>query len=279
MSAKPIRTVLIDVSGTLHTGDKAVHGAIEAIASLRAANKKIRFLTNTTTKSSADLLKQLTKLGFDVQEGELITSVMATRQYLIKNKLRPYCLMEDTSDFEGGVNLDPPHNCVVLGLAPSKLDYESMNTAFRVLLRHPNLLAIHEAPYIRDTDGQLSLGPGAFSQGLEMAASCKAIVLGKPSKAFFESALFDGISANDTCIVGDDIFQDIQGGLEAGLGTAILVQTGKYQKGDEHKIENEPTLTCPSIVDAVNFILAAERAKQKKMQLGRKVAARTTLQK
>jgi len=177
--------------------------------------------------------------------------------------------MEDTSDLEPDVELKPPHNCVVVGLAPSKFNYQNMNQAFRVLQQQQQqqqqheksndnspLIAIHKAPYIRDTDGQLSMGPGGFCTALEIAANCSATVMGKPSKAFFESALWDDISAEETCIVGDDVFQDLEGAKSAGIGTCLLVQTGKYQKGDETKVpEGTVTKTCASIVEAVDFIL------------------------
>ena len=64
---KKIRAILIDLSGTLHIGDEAIPGAQEAlIQRLRSAAiaergkgrdvLTIRFLTNTSTKSVAQLL-------------------------------------------------------------------------------------------------------------------------------------------------------------------------------------------------------------------------------
>ena len=254
----PIRAVLIDISGTLQIGEQAIPGAIAAVERLRTAGKRIRFLTNTTTMSSTQLLQQLQDMGFSVQMDELVTSVLATRNYLQANQLRPFCLMEDTSDFqESGIDTTPPHNCVVVGLAPSHFVYSQLNQAFRILLDHPKLVAIHKANYIRDgSDGQLSLGPGGFCAALETAAQCTAVVMGKPSPDFFHSALWSDIPPDETCMIGDDILQDIQGARTAGIGTTILVQTGKYRDGDECKVSNDPpTCTCPSIVDAVNYIL------------------------
>ncbi len=262
-----IRGVLLDLSGTVHLGDQVVPGAVEAIERLRDSGRRVRFLTNTSTKSSVALLQQLKSLGISIQPEELVTSVLATRNYLIRHQLRPYCLLEDTSDLEPNVPLEPPHNCVVIGLAPSKFQYEQMNQAFRILQSQGKsndnnnndnnpLIAIHKAPYIRDVDGQLSMGPGGFCAALEIAANCQATIMGKPSRAFFESALWDDIPAEETCMVGDDVVQDIRGAKSAGIGTCLLVQTGKYEKDDECKvIEGTVTQTCASLVEAVNFIL------------------------
>ena len=56
-------------------------------------------------------------------------------------------------------------------------------------------------------------------------------------------------------MIGDDVFNDIQGAKDAGIGTAILVQAGKYRPSDEDKAPNAVARTCSSIVEAVDFIL------------------------
>jgi HAD superfamily hydrolase (TIGR01458 family) len=258
-SSSRIRAVLIDLSGTVHIGDTLIPGAADAIQRLRHAGHRVRFLTNTSTKSSTTLLEQLDRLGVVLhhREEELLTSVLATRHYLLQHQLKPFCLMEDTSDLEG-VDLSPPHNCVVIGLAPSKLQYSEMNQAFRILLEYPKLIAIHKGNYLRDTDGELSLGPGGFCTALETAANCSAVVMGKPSRDFFESALWADIAASETCMIGDDVLNDIQGAKDAGIGTAILVRTGKYRPRDEEKAPDTITSTCGSIIEAVDFILQSE---------------------
>lgn len=263
----------MDLSGTVHVGNRVVPGAADAIQRLRDSGRRIRFLTNTSTKSSKALLAQLESLGISIPPEELVTSILATQRYLIRHQLRPFCLVEDTSDLQG-VDLEPPHNCVVVALAPSKFNYEILNQAFRVLqdAKSANnngggdnsispLIAIHKGPYIRDpNDGKLSLGPGGFCAALELAADVTATIMGKPSRAFFESALWEDIPADETCMVGDDVKQDVGGARDAGIGTGLLVQTGKYQEGDESKVvQGTITATCASIVEAVDFILAQDK--------------------
>jgi HAD superfamily hydrolase (TIGR01458 family) len=254
-----IRGVLIDLSGTIHIGAKAIPGAVKCIERLRHSGRQIRFLTNTSVKSSDTLLQELRTMGIAIDKEEeeclLMTSVLATKKYLIQNTLKPFCLMEDTSDFDG-VDLAQPHNCVVVGLAPSKFNYKDMNQAYRILLRSPKLIAIHRANYMQDVDEELSLGPGGFVTALESAANCTACVMGKPSNEFFQSAMWPDIAAEETCMIGDDIVGDIQGAKDAGIGTTILVRTGKYRTGDEEK--SAPTAICDSIVQAVDYILAMD---------------------
>ena len=54
-------------------------------------------------------------------------------------------------------------------------------------------------------------------------------------------------------MVGDDIFGDVEGALNAGL-QACLVKTGKYQPGDENLVARQ-FLCVDSVVEAVDAAL------------------------
>jgi ribonucleotide monophosphatase NagD (HAD superfamily) len=78
----------VDISGTLHIGDQATPGAIEACRKLFNCNKdqqnlKVLFLTNTSKVSSKTLLHQLREMGFDKScipnQDAIVTSINATR--------------------------------------------------------------------------------------------------------------------------------------------------------------------------------------------------------
>jgi ribonucleotide monophosphatase NagD (HAD superfamily) len=101
------------------------------------------------------------------------------------------------------------------------------------------------------------LGPCGFCAAFETAANVKAVVMGKPSKDFFESALWGDIPASETCMIGDDVLQDVQGAHDAGIGTSILVKTGKYRAGDEGKAPKS-VVVRESIVEAIAFILESD---------------------
>ena len=278
----PIKAVLIDISGTILIGEHAIPGAIDAIQKLQQqTNVKVLFLTNSST-SSISLLEQLRKAGFDELAipniDAIMTSVSATRNYLLQNNLRPYCLVEDElveTDFVG-VNRNNP-NCVVVGLARSKLNYEKLNGAFRLLTKlkkadaesdnttisnpPPRLIAISRATHFLDSDHELSLGPGGFVTILEETVGVTAHVIGKPSPNFYQAAVSSllGIEydPSSTVMIGDDVKGDVSGALEAGLGCAILVKTGKYVTGDELGTKTGgilPTFTADSIVQAIDYI-------------------------
>nr|XP_010298960.1 PREDICTED: haloacid dehalogenase-like hydrolase domain-containing protein 2 [Balearica regulorum gibbericeps] len=128
---RALKAVLVDLSGTLHIEDSAVPGAQEALKRLRSAPVTIRFVTNTTKECKRDLLERLTKLGFDIAENEIFTSLTAARNLLEQKQVRPLLLVDDKAlpDFTGIATDDP--NAVVVGLAPERFHYEMMNRAFQ----------------------------------------------------------------------------------------------------------------------------------------------------
>ncbi|XP_076618459.1 haloacid dehalogenase-like hydrolase domain-containing protein 2 [Colletes latitarsis] len=255
--AKQIRMVLIDLSGTLHIDNTVIPGAVEALNRLRNANIPLKFVTNTTKESKNVLHNRLTKLGFEIKKEEIFSSLAAAKRLIASRKLNPMLLIEPAAneDFEGLVKSNEKANAVVVGLAPNKFHYDVLNEAFRLLLDGAPLIAIHKGRYYERPDG-LALGPGAFIAGLEYSANVKAEVVGKPTAEFFRAALED-ILPEDAVMIGDDVRDDIAGAQAVGI-KGVLVQTGKYRKGDENTITPSPTKVCNSFVEAVEHILRME---------------------
>jgi len=106
--------------------------------------------------------------------------------------------------------------------------YLNLNRAFHELEAGAELYCLHKNRWWQTKHGPL-LDAGAFVVGLEYAADTEAIVLGKPSTAYFEAALkaLDA-DAGLTWMVGDDIESDIAGAQKHGMRT-ILVRTGKFR--------------------------------------------------
>ena len=68
-----IRALLIDLDGVLYVEDEPIPGAKQAVDSFREAGLRLRFVTNTTARSRRQTLQRLERLGFGVEEDELIT--------------------------------------------------------------------------------------------------------------------------------------------------------------------------------------------------------------
>lgn len=102
---------------------------------LRNANLSIKFVTNTTKESSNCLYERLTNLGFDLQKEEIFSSLAAARRMIVSRQLNPLLLIDPAAmeDFQDLVKDNATPNAVVIGLAPSKFNYDELNKAFRFL--------------------------------------------------------------------------------------------------------------------------------------------------
>lgn len=252
-----INGVLLDLAGVIYDGEKTVPGAAEAVARLRASGLPIRFVSNTTRSNKQMVLERLVRLGVPASEDELFTPAEAARRWLREHERAPHLLVHPDliSEFEGLGGSKP--KAVVVGDAGDAFDYQALNAAFRELIAGAELLALAPNRTFKDADGKLSLDAGAFVAALEFASRRKSIVLGKPARDFFRSALATiPCPEAEAVLVGDDAETDVSGALRAGLGQALLVRTGKYREGEEARFEPPPTETVRDISAAVAWILA-----------------------
>lgn len=108
----------------------------------------------------------------------MFSSLRAAKQLIKERQLRPLLLLHPDAvpEFSDVECLNP--NAVVLGLARDAFSYDSLNTAFRLLIHQPEtaLIAIHKAKYYKASDGQLALGPGPYAAALEFATGRTATV-------------------------------------------------------------------------------------------------------
>jgi HAD superfamily hydrolase (TIGR01458 family) len=251
-----IRAVLLDLAGVVYQGEQPLPGAVAAIAVLRHAGLRLRFLTNTTRMPKRALLQRLSTIGVGIADEELFTPAQAASAWLRSRKLTP-CLLVHPALEEDFESLDTTEGeAVVVGDAGEGFTYAKLNTAFRKLMAGAEFLALARNRTFKDEDGELSLDAGAFVAALEYSSRRKAILLGKPAPDFFRAALAGTGSGRDEAVmVGDDAEADVAGALAAGIGSALLVRTGKYRPGDEDKVAPRPTETVADLPAAVSWIL------------------------
>lgn len=246
-----IKGVLFDLDGVLYVGSKAIEGAVEAIARIRASGIPCRFITNTSTLSLASLQQKINALGFSIPANEIISAPQATLLYL-KRQHDPVCrllLADDIKkDFKEFRQSDTAADYIVVGDIGNAWSYPLLNEVFNCLMQGAKLIAIHKNRFWQTEHG-LQMDIGGFIDGLEYASGTKAMIIGKPSADFFQIALDNmGLKANEAAIIGDDIDADIGGGQRAGL-KGILVRTGKYRQSYADASAVKPGLTIDSVVN------------------------------
>jgi len=238
---KPARSgLLIDLDGVIYQSDRLIPGAVEAIGWIKQQQIPHLFVTNTTSRSRAALLEKFENLGFNAQLEEVMTPVVAARQWLQDHEVHkaalfvPAATQQDFGNIESvALDQDSAVEAVVIGDLGEAWDFHLLNRAFRFLMQdpQPELIALGMTRYWRGQDGlQLDVAP--FIKALEHAASCEARVVGKPESAFFETSLaILQCDAGQTYMIGDDIVGDIDAAQNCGI-RGIQVKTGKFRDAD-----------------------------------------------
>lgn len=253
-----ISGVLLDLGGVVYDGDMPIPGALDAVARLRAAGLGLRFVSNTTRSSKRTILARLDKMGLRLPAEELFTPARAAADWLRENGCAAHLLVHPDLEAEFAEVGNGPRRAVVIGDAGSGFTYEALNAAYRELADGAEFLALAPNRVFKDADGGLSLDAGPFVKALEFATGRSALVFGKPSEAFYLSALDSmGRPSPEAVMVGDDAETDVAGALSAGLGAAILVRTGKYRQGDETFFHPAPTATLDDLAAAARWITAS----------------------
>jgi HAD superfamily hydrolase (TIGR01458 family) len=250
------RALLIDLDGVLYVEDEPIPGSKEAVAAFRDAGLGLRFVTNTTARSHRQTLERLERLGFGVADEELVTpAALARRRCEEAGHERVALIMnEDVKrDFDGLTETDEHPGAVIMGDLGSAFGFEILNRAFRLVMDGAELIALQKNRFWLTPDG-LSLDAGPFVAAIEYATGREALVVGKPSEAFFELVLGGlGAQPDEAAMVGDDVETDVGGAIRAGLG-GILVRTGKYREDFVRESGIEPTATVDSIADVPGLL-------------------------
>lgn len=245
-----VRALLLDLQGVLYEAGTPFPGAREAVEHMVAAGLSLRFLTNTTTRPAHAIAERMRDMGFVLDDAQLFTPVMAARGVLHDHGLKRIHLAADPSladDLDGFTLCDGDAEAIILGDLEQDFTWQRLNELFAIMRAGALLIALHKNRYCRRGD-DLGLDLGPFVAALEYATREEAIIVGKPSPAFFEMAVRDmNADSQTTLMVGDDIDSDIGGGADAGLMT-VQVMTGKFTKGDA-KASVQPSHRVTSIAD------------------------------
>src|SRR5438094_1944586 len=226
--------ILLDVDGVFHVSGEPIAGGADAVRRLRANGHRIRFVTNNTTRARATLAEELRAMGIELDDEELQTTPRAAAETLAGKRVLALTMHAIVGELNGIELVGEDAEAVLIGGADetpeSNLVFSFMNLAraFHELEAGADLYCLHKNRWWQTKDGPL-LDAGAFVAGLEYAADTEAIVLGKPSTAYFEAALAAlDAGAGMTWMVGDDIEADIAGAQAHGMKT-VLVRTGKFR--------------------------------------------------
>ena len=232
---KKMKLFLFDMDGTLYLGSRLYDFTIELLQTIRETGGKYLFITNNSSKSVADYVKKLEKMGISATRDDFMTSSQATAYYLHKHhegQTLYVCGTESLKEelrYEGftvTTDLDKVE-CIVMGF-DTELTFQKLHDVSYLLLTRPGIPYIATNPdLVCPTEFGSVPDCGSICWGIKNATGREPVVIGKPSPLMPQLAMDKlGISKEETCVVGDRIYTDVKSGLNAGV-TGILVLSGE----------------------------------------------------
>ena len=250
----PHRGWLFDLDGTVYRGEVLIPGADATIAALRAAGRRVVFLSNKPLQTRADYARKLTKLGIPTAPDEVLnSSIVLARHLAVLDPGAPVFVIGEppmiaelaAHGFE--VRSDHRVRWVVIAFDRT-FDYAKLDTALQAVRRsNARLIATNPDRTCPTEDGEIPDCAGMIAAVEAVTGREVEAIVGKPSPIILEVALAAlGVTAADAVMVGDRIETDIVMGKRLGLGT-VLVLSGITAAGDARIGEVGPDLVLPSI--------------------------------
>ena len=232
---KDIKLFLFDMDGTLYLGDQLYDFTIELLDTIKKTGGRYMFMTNNSSKSVADYIKKLDKLGIKADYEDFITSSQATGYYLNKHyrgKTLYVCGTESLKEElrRGGFEVSEDIgkiDVIVMGF-DTELTFKKLHDVSYLLLTRENIPYIATNPdYVCPTEFGSVPDCGSVCDMLYNVSKRRPIFIGKPSKLMPELAMEKtGYKKEETAVIGDRIYTDIKSGLNAEV-TTILVMSGE----------------------------------------------------
>ena len=249
----PHRGWLLDLDGTVYRGEALIPGADTTIAALRAAGRRVAFLSNKPLQTRADYAAKLTRLGVPASAEDVVNSSLVLARHL--RRLDPGApvfvigeppLLAELAAHGFEVRPDARVRWVVIAFDRT-FDYAKLNTALQAVRGGARLIATNPDRTCPTEDGEIPDCAGMMAAVEAVTGATVEVVVGKPSPIMLDVALERlGVSPGDCVIVGDRIETDIAMGKRLGLGT-VLVLTGVTAAADPRVAEIAPDLVLPSL--------------------------------
>ncbi|MDR2555618.1 MAG: TIGR01459 family HAD-type hydrolase [Fibromonadaceae bacterium] len=229
---------LLDGWGTLYSSDNFIYpGVMDFMAELRKANKNVRLITNSASRSVKQIQDDLHAVGLDFEHREIISSgsLLALLNENIGLKEAYYLGGEGGRSFMEDAKIEIVENpsdpiVILCGIKPTQSE---MDKAIKILSnKNSKVLVLNPDVYAPDQNGEKIPVTGSIANTLKEKTGCNLLFCGKPFPLIFEIALRSLIPSTESVVMlGDTLGTDIAGANIAGIDSALVL--GRNVKEDE----------------------------------------------
>lgn len=258
---KDINLYLFDMDGTLYLGNRLYDFTKELLSTIKSTGRRYMFMTNNSSKSVADYIKKLEKLGISAEREDFITSSQATAYYLKKHypKHKLYVcgtksLVKEleTEGFYVTDDLDEVE-CIVLG-NDQELTFKKLEDICRILLDRDLPYIATNPDYVCPTEFGSVPDCGSFIDMLYNSVKKRPVVIGKPEPLMPLLAMErTGYKKEETAVIGDRLYTDVKSGVNAGA-VSVLVLSGEATMDDLLDSDVTPDIIlddCGAIIEQI----------------------------
>lgn len=236
---QPVRALLLDLDGVLWRGQSLLPGAPELFGFLRERSLPFCLVSNNATLTLDQVRDRLSPVGANLSAEHLVTSAHAAAGYFRRNYRQPPAVVLIGEDelrqalTEAGCRvLDRADGAaaVVVGMDRG-LTWDKLVEAGLAIAAGAAFVGTNPDRTF-PTERGMAPGNGAILAALETATGRSPIIVGKPEPhLFLEATARLALPPAQVLVVGDRLETDIEGGLRAGMQTA-LVLTGATQPAE-----------------------------------------------
>jgi HAD superfamily hydrolase (TIGR01450 family) len=249
---------LFDVDGTLVYPDRAVPGAADALATLKAHGKAVLAVTNNSSLQRHALGERFRRFGLPVTDSEVFSALVATARFVAHEQPGARVHVFGNPGLRAEIECaglvateDSDADYVVVG-NNQHVTYERLTRAMRALLNGARFVAVNEDRAYVGRDGGLVPGAGVFVAALARAVGRRPdVIVGKPSvRILHEAAESVGQPPSECLYVGDNPEVDVPAAHAAGMD-ALLVLTGVAASAPAR--HNIPEHVLPSVANVAKW--------------------------
>ena len=255
---------IFDMDGTIYLGGRVFGFAVYFIRRLRRSGRKVLFFTNNASHNPSFYMDKLTKMGFEPQKSELLTSGDVTIGFLKSHRAGKSVYLVATPELESqfsdagitlarrdGLTKDGGSADIVVTSFDTTLTYQKLDTACRLIREGAEYLSTHP-DFNCPVEGGFIPDSGAIAAFVTASTGKTPVYFGKPYPETIEMiGEFTGVGRSGMVIFGDRLYTDIALGKRHGV-TAAIVLTGETTSEDlaKAKPDDLPDITLTSLEQA-----------------------------
>jgi HAD superfamily hydrolase (TIGR01450 family) len=263
---KDIKHFILDLDGTTYRGSEVFEHTLDFIHTLHDLGIGYTFLTNNSSRSTAEYLEKLRGMGLAVKEEQLFTSSLATINYLKSEHpqveklyvlgtagLKMEFQMAGYEVMGEGIAENP--DAVIVGF-DTTLTFEKLCRAGYWIKKNILYIATHPDRICPTNQPTLLIDCGAICAALKEATSrAPDKILGKPNQLMIEGIIKrNRIDKSGLAMVGDRLYTDMEMARQTGI-MGILALTGETKREDLVDYPNPPDLVVGDLSDLKKLLL------------------------